>query len=69
MTDRIKYILDYIGGLRVALEGERNLWPQEQITQHLCLLNVLDSITNEIARINESIETLQSSQPRETEEA
>lgn len=68
MTD-IQYIVDYIGGLRVALEDERNLWQPEQFTQNLCILNVLDSITNEIVKLDEKIKHLQPSGPSEEKEA
>jgi len=69
MKDRMEYLLEYTGGLRVALEGERNLWSPTEITQHFCLLNAIDTLAHEVISLNERVKHLQSSQSSETEEA
>lgn len=59
------YIFDYTTRLRVALEGERNLWDPEEITQQFNLLDLIDLLTHEIVFLNEAIQRLTPVQPED----
>lgn len=69
MKEKTKYVFDYIGGLRVTLEEERGIWPPEQFTQNLCILNALETLTHEIERLDKSIAAIQPCQSCKKQEA
>ena len=39
---------EYAQALRLALQSERELWPEPQYTAHLCLINLVQNLIHEL---------------------